>query len=366
LGKTQTSSRDLTLDAWRAVLILSVMVFHYTVRWAPPFAPVDYYRYSTAYPPALEVLRYAVHIFFVISGVVITMTLYRCKGPLDFAFRRFARLFPVYVVAASVSFVLTRLFLPDFAVSFTDYLKNLTMLAANFGGRYVDGVFWSLAVEVKFYFWMAISYWLLKDRFWVGAIAVAVAGMVIDRVWHGFADKVLIQPYVSFFLWGIALRLTLFEKKMRAGLLTAIVGLIAYALNWQAITLMEQPSLIANLFVLAMVGVFVVTIVVRTFALPFLALLGRWSYALYLIHENIGLMIIRALKHAGAADLVAQVCAALGCIGASALLFYLLERPTERWLRSVFAKLQTAAAALLAPRLGNAAPGPDAQPPSSA
>jgi peptidoglycan/LPS O-acetylase OafA/YrhL len=337
---TQTSTRDLTLDAWRALLILSVMAFHYTVRWAPPLAPVDSYGYASVYPPALELLKYAVHVFFVISGVVITMTLYRCKGPIDFAVRRFARLFPTYFVAASIIFVLTRIYLPDLSVSFVDYLKNLSMMAENLGARYVDGVFWSLAVEVKFYFWMAVSYWVLRDRFWIGAVVVAVAGMGLNRIWHGFADQVLIQPYISFFLWGIALRLVLFESKIWAGAVTALVGVCAYALNAGFISLDNGPSWAANLFVLATIALLVVTVVTRTLALPFLALLGRWSYALYLIHENIGLMVIRALKQVGASDVLAQLGAALTCISGSALLFYLIEQPAERMLRKAFARLQ--------------------------
>lgn len=334
----------MTLDAWRAALILSVLVFHYTVRWAPPLHSANSYGFSGSYPPALELLRYAVHIFFVISGVVITMTLYRCKGFLDFAFRRFARLFPAYATAATVIFVLTHLFLPSFSVSFIDYLKNLTMIPANLGGQYVDGVFWSLAVEVKFYFWMAVSYWAFKDGFWIGAIVLALAGIGIDHFWHGFADQVLIQPYISFFLWGIALRLALFEQKPRAAAATALVGLLAYSLNWQYITMLDQPSVVANLFVLAMVALLVFTVVVQTFAIPVLALLGRWSYALYLIHENIGLIVIRALKYLGAPDLIAQVSATLVCIGGAALLFYAVEQPAERMLRNGYNRLTAAAA----------------------
>jgi len=155
---------------------------------------------------------------------------------------------------------------------------------------------------------------------------------------------VLIQPYISFFLWGIALRLAVFENKPLPAVVTALVGFCAYALNWRSLTLNGDASVLANLFVLTMITLLVASVLVQTFASPLLALLGRWSYALYLIHENIGLIIIRALKHAGAADIVAQLGAMLACIAGSALLFYIVEQPAERLLRQGFARLQTAAA----------------------
>jgi peptidoglycan/LPS O-acetylase OafA/YrhL len=92
---------------------------------------------------------------------------------------RVRRLYPAYWVACTLCFVAVRLFRPAFGavgsssifdVSLRDYCYNLTMLQTFFGVRDVDGAYWTLAVEITFYF--LVSLWLVQaPRAGAGGVA---------------------------------------------------------------------------------------------------------------------------------------------------------------------------------------------------
>src|ERR1700731_2109574 len=90
--------RNNTIDAFRGIAILGVLLFHYLVRWAPPWYGINLYGYRRVYPDALVLGALGVYLFFVISGLVITMTVLRSGSALEFVVRRFARLYPAFLV----------------------------------------------------------------------------------------------------------------------------------------------------------------------------------------------------------------------------------------------------------------------------
>ena len=111
--------RIAELDVLRGVAAVWVMLFHYTVRW-----------FEQPGPPQSPFGEYAVHLFFMISGFVIFMTLRNTRTGADFVVSRFSRLYPAYWAAVLVTAsVMT--FIPPFAksaVTFPQVAVNLTML----------------------------------------------------------------------------------------------------------------------------------------------------------------------------------------------------------------------------------------------
>src|SRR5689334_5092656 len=82
------SKRLLELDALRGIAVLGVMFFHYTT------------LYMSAYDPTPTLFdfcfgQHGIHLFFIISGFVIYMTLEK-SSPMDFIVSRFSRLYPAY------------------------------------------------------------------------------------------------------------------------------------------------------------------------------------------------------------------------------------------------------------------------------
>jgi peptidoglycan/LPS O-acetylase OafA/YrhL len=325
------------IDSWRAIAILAVMAFHYLVRFAPPAQAEDAYGFDYAYPQLLELGRYGVQVFFVISGMVITMTLLRSRNALDFAFRRFARLYPAFVVCMTFSFAFVALFGPAyFRVGASDYLGNLTLLADRFGFNFVDGAYWSLAVEVEFYAYAAAAWLLLGERFWLGLIGLGLLGAMAARIDQHNADLILLARHMPYFLAGIAAWFVLKEQRRAAGAWLAFTAAALYLAQIDTLTLLGQPSQLCAVAVAVSVATLVVS-VATDLSHPALAWIGRISYPLYLIHQNVGVSIIQHLK-AFAPDWMAVGAA----FGASVLLAWAchrwVEQPTAARLSALWAR----------------------------
>jgi peptidoglycan/LPS O-acetylase OafA/YrhL len=80
------------------------------------------------------------------------MTLLKIEKPIDFIVTRFIRLYPIFWIAVIFTFSIVSIFqLENRSVSFTDMLLNLSMIPALLNTPYVDGVYWTLLFELKFY-----------------------------------------------------------------------------------------------------------------------------------------------------------------------------------------------------------------------
>ena len=91
-------NKILFLDGLRGIAILMVVIWH-----AYGSAYAEYLPYGDQYNVIpIRFFGFGVHLFFIISGFVILMTLERCSTLLDFALRRWLRLFPAMLVASVI------------------------------------------------------------------------------------------------------------------------------------------------------------------------------------------------------------------------------------------------------------------------
>lgn len=332
-------ARNSTIDSFRGLSILLVIAFHYLVRWAPPFYPTTIYGYSATYSPMWELGRFGVEFFFVISGTVISLTIERSRNVLDFACKRFSRIYPALLFACLLTFPIANAFgSAPLHRSVTDIISSLLMLPAilpsKYHFQYVDGVYWSLAVEFKFYAAVAIAFYFLERRFWMGLIAFGALGSVGAAVLPNLADKVFIHQYISFFLFGVAIAQWHFSRNNRAAMLCLLTSVIFFLENIQYLTLQDQPSTVAAIFV-ASGMVLIAACICLEIPLNWrpLVLVGQASYSLYLVHQNIGLVIIQNLKSLGASDAIATGAACVSSVLLALLMFRLIEGPAQRLLR---------------------------------
>ena len=319
--------RNEVIDGFRGVAILAVLAFHYLVRWAPPAHGVNLYGYKGAFPSWLQIGSYGVHLFFVISGMVIAMTVLRSGSVRDFAVRRFARLWPALVVAATATWAVIGLAgPPEFHRSPADYVASLTFLAADLRHQPIDGAYWSLAVEVKFYAITAAAFLVLRQRFWIGMAAVGLVSGLAAITGHG--DKLLFAIYWPYFLAGMAGWYWLFER--RAGIAALLGGeaAVLFAISNPGLV----PSATLLVAVIAMFGL------IRLGApAPVLAPLGRISYSLYLLHQELGVIVIRALTDRGCPDLAACLITAAGMIALAWASWRFVETPGAKLIRRLAA-----------------------------
>jgi peptidoglycan/LPS O-acetylase OafA/YrhL len=356
------------IDCYRGVAILSVLLFHFTVALTPPFEPNDAYGFAQRYPTWLEAGRYGVHLFFVISGLVISMTLVRSSGVADFAWKRFARIYPTYFVAATATLLLGAL--TGFYIGgdrLSDYFATLTMAAPHLGRTWVDPVFWSLLVEVKFYVLVALAFAVLKTRFWIGVAAYALGAAAVAHSHQWSAHVWLISDELPFFLLGMGAWFGCFEQGRRFAAAACIaLGLALYAYySWglpgpcnpvARVCMQFDGSWVAHGYLGLTAGSMLVLLFagVRGGWAP-LAWVGRISYSLYLSHALLGVDAIRLAKRAGAPDLAATAAAMLVSVAAGAALFYLVEEPSHQYLKQAGRRLIERARRKPAAGIGRAA-----------
>jgi len=133
------------LDVLRFFAALSVVFYHMTYRlnesalftWLQPFTKFGYL---------------GVDVFFIISGFVILWSAVGRSVP-DYLISRVARLYPSFWVAILVTSATMLVIRPERLQPLWAIAANFTMLPGYIvGNHYVDGVYWTLAVELKFYF----------------------------------------------------------------------------------------------------------------------------------------------------------------------------------------------------------------------
>ena len=336
-------SRLTQLDGLRAVAALAVVAFHYTTR----FDQIFHHVAPTGFEFPLGYL--GVNLFFAISGFVIYMTLDGIRAPLDFVISRFSRLFPTYWIAVALTWVIvSTVGLRGYGVTWKEAVINLSMLQSFFAVRDVDGVYWSLQVELLFYVWMLVLWVLGLLRYsvaiCVGWVAIAGATTLVEILWGmkvSFALKhFLLLEWMPWFVLGMIAYLTLRERTF--GLKHGFVVLTAVA----AIAVRNHtPSTIAAIVVFGIVWA-ASRRKLRLLEWKPLVFFGMISYPLYLVHEQIGWIVIAKIETQLAAPWFAILSALLCVTVLATLLHNFVEMPGSRNIRKIYKKSNYASSTL--------------------
>lgn len=327
-------ARLVEVDALRGVAAMAVVLFHYTTRFVELYGTVG--RPSLAVPYG----HFGVNLFFVISGFVIFMTLERTRRPMDFVVSRFSRLFPAYWVSVAVTFaVVSWAGLPGKEVTGLQALGNGLMLHGILGIPHVDGVYWTLQVELFFYAWMLLL-------FVTGSLGkvhaallvfigvrllyhVAAVGFGVDLPWR--VSQVLIASYIPWFALGVCV----YQAARAQSLPPAVLLTGGVAVTCLAIVDGWVIGLLALVFA-ALVWA-AASGRARWLGNPVLAFLGTISYPLYLLHENIGWVVQRAVQAQGWSFDASIAAALMVAVGVSTVLTFTVERPVMRAIRRWYA-----------------------------
>jgi len=334
-------SRLHGVDALRGVAAILVMLFHYTTRYEEKFGHVS--------PPAFEVSwgYLGVNLFFMIICFVIFMTLERTQRPADFLVSRFSRLFPAYWVAAMVTYAIVQL-TPELGknVSPMAAIGNALMFHGLLGIPNVDGVYWTLEIELLFY-WAIFLLWLTvgfkaPERWLAKWLALAIAGAALQRV--GFAlpyivSRAFILSYIPYFALGVLLYLYFVRRTFRWRV-EGLLGVLALL----AIDLIDAPARLLWTFAFLVLFVLVAFRWQTSAAVRALARVGIVSYPLYLLHETLGWSLIHRLE---AHRIGPNVAIAISCAVALALasaLHFTVEAPAMTAIRRAWRRSPTSAA----------------------
>jgi peptidoglycan/LPS O-acetylase OafA/YrhL len=307
--------RILILDGFRVVAIVLVMLFHYYSRFLN-----THYSYKIDIPTIFNYGYLGVEFFFIISGFVISNTLSKCNSFIDYIQKRFVRLIPAMIICSFITFLFITFF--DSNNIFANSKSSINLIISNtfisplllnsiFSSNisYIDGAYWSLWVEIIFYFFAGFLYFFNSKNFLKNFSIFVFIGVILNFYYINVGFQ---EPTSNYFskqiYYGFLLLFNVF-KFFEYGL-WFLIGVILKELyynksNTKLLVYMSFIFFIQTLFVLNFY-----TILFSSFSYTFLLLfiykpkyisflgtrifskIGVASYSIYLLHQNIGVLII--------------------------------------------------------------------------
>lgn len=341
------SRRIAYLDGHRGLAIVSVVLFHAYARW-PDLVP-----YGDQYKPLFKFGWLGVQLFFLISGFVIFMTLEKCFSVREFLFRRWLRLFPAMLVCSLLIFFSGSLFQerPFGPPTIAGMLPGLLFIepswfkhAFDLHVMPIEGVFWSLYVEFKFYVIASLLYFrigrarLISLLFALNAFAFLVHALV--QHYPGTItislDKIAYALSLEHFGWFAAgASAYCFVRTNDNRWFVASIALATYSAV--VLRLGDVPNTVAALLVAAFfLASLVIDLLKKLLENQAIQFLGFISYPLYLLHENIMVASIIKLDRVGAA--VPQISYPLVPLVGLCWLSYFVAKYIEPHIKDILAK----------------------------
>lgn len=305
-----TGGRIDHLDGLRGVAIVSVVLFHYC---GPTYAAILGCN-SGIFSPLVARGWVGVQLFFLISGFVILMTLEKSRAFGPFLYHRWLRLFPGMLIA-TIALVLfnaaTDMPGPHPMRNWLDLIPGLFFVSpsvlhavTHLDIQPLDGVFWTLYTEMGFYVVFGALYFAAGWR-------VAVCAMVVLSVATSTGDTALammgvsqslrrvVEPmeWMNMHLYGWFASGALFYKARQnksaalfnwglvLGIATAMTQASVIPLQW---TERAVLILVVVLFATAQVSRALQSALAGRIVMFF----GSISYALYLLHNEVGVSLI--------------------------------------------------------------------------
>lgn len=298
-GDNMSNNRVNEIDLLRFIAALAVVLYHYTFRGhaADNLSIMPY-------PLLSHVAKYGflgVELFFMISGFVILMT--AANGSLkSFVVSRIVRLYPAFWACCTLTFIFTlAIGAPYFFTNPHDYLVNMTLLSGFLGVPSMDGVYWSLFIEIRFYTLVALLLIIKRIHQAQLFLTLWLALTVIYEIFniHHLNDVFIVKyaPYfiagsVFYLIWSQGLtiaRILLIAGSWLLALKISIAGLAETNKHYNTIMNEGIVGSIISLFFIVMLLVSLRK--TGSFGQMRWITLGALTYPFYLLHQQIGFMI---------------------------------------------------------------------------
>jgi len=291
--------RSNVIDYYRALSILLVTTYHIQMSFGHDSYPLPF-GFNLFAPMGNGWI--GVGIFFIISGYCMGMSTAKdmtsgvtLKNSSMYLFKRFLRIAPAYSVSIIIWFLLINyLSIRERSTGFFDIATHVLFIHNLWPDTIysISGVYWSIGVEMQFYF--ALPFVILIAGTWIKRAAIFTISLVMTfSVYHSdLSDvyKVGLPNYMSLFIFGWILyeyRTRFFNiiSKLRIGFILLLIALIMLFYKGDSYNNHEKiyELVISTLFGLSMIyfankpslwkGCFLSDVV---------SLIGRASFSIYL------------------------------------------------------------------------------------
>ena len=360
--RTEPSQKVEFANTLRGLACLSVVFAHYAgVFWEAPVAVVSLtglptYQITADQMPALNWFDNAipnlqwgplgVAIFFLISGFVIPYSLNR-QSFVQFLLNRVFRIWPTYVCGFAVTAVAISVGCWMFASTVPFNSRDLLIHALPglrdvVGGRNIDGIIWTLEIEVKFYALCALSaVWFRKSSpavfalpVLIGVLALAVAPYIpgmSPTLAQWTTMYVNLSQYLVYMYIGVAFHFlhagSLHPKQIVAWMAT--LGLLV-CLIWSNSPYKASFPIAWNYAIAVCLFGWAMSYPNLLRSNRLLDAIAAISYPLYVVHGVAGYVLMRSFLSMGMAPWLNILLTACAATAVAYLLHVIVEVPTQK------------------------------------
>ncbi len=283
---------------------------------------------------------FGVALFFLISGFVIPFALER-QSNLEFAIGRIFRIWPTYIAGLCVSLISLALAAFIFNIPFLPTTKSIlsnALLIFDFtGDSSIDGVAWTLLIEIKFYLFMMLVPNLLRDK-WKCYFAIVIMFTLYAWIIHHFANNIFkhlsqLMMFLTYMFIGVCFNLV-YRKKMKRLIfgLISLVFLFTFFLQGYFNHYMFPGHITLWLAYIAAYLVFFVFYVLQN-KIVFPKIFNRLadiSYPLYVSHSIFGWVYLRVFLSYFNYPTLALLTCLIFVLSNAYILHKLIEVPSNR------------------------------------
>ncbi|ALF54336.1 hypothetical protein ACX27_18205 [Nostoc piscinale CENA21] len=336
-----------TLDHWRGIAALWVMLFHgFGTTFDKSLHPLVEIIKSIAAPGWL-----GVHIFFVISGYCITASVYKLilKGGSSWAFlqTRILRLMPTYWIAFLLTLSLNIISSPFNKVNLADaipssweiWFGNLFLIQPYLNVPFYVVVYWSLVVEIGFYLIVA-TLLIIRNKISQNLSLFLGLFLAFMAIFMPHDSKLGWIRYWSEFVCGSLVFTALFAKHKNhtyhQNLSITLIMILGATGAWIHLIHDQNQLWFSSIFAIIIYLLYGFDNIINSINLiNWLKYFGLISYSLYLLHVPFQGRVVnlgtRFIPVDSIMILVLQVLGWAVAITISIIFFKLVEKPLNNW-----------------------------------
>ncbi|MCJ0742439.1 acyltransferase family protein [Pedobacter montanisoli] len=312
------------IDAFRGLAALAVCVHHFAGGTLLP--ENNFLRIIASYG------HLGVYIFFILSGFVLPLSMYKSNYRIDkfhlFVTKRLLRLDPPYLISIVIILCLNYLSTLSSHYKGDDFIFNAKQLAlhfaylnAFFNEKWLNPVFWTLAIEFQFYLLIAFVFPLLRNKISFYFVIVTLAAISLSSESYSFIIK-----FLPFFLLGM-LMFKFYVREISKSILILSISLIYLLIGYKFGLIYVVSALLPLLII--------INIEIKN---KILVTLGHFSYSLYLLHVPIGMRMIHVIEiftdNIGLRVLMLFIVTVI-MVGISYIYYLIIEKPSIRLSKKI-------------------------------
>lgn len=250
---------------------------------------------------------------------------------LTFLLKRILRLSPPYWISIFLCILLWYLsaMVPGFLgkqpdISIFPVLVHFIYIKSFFSYTWLNPVFWTLEIEIQYYLWIALLFPLISNHnFWIRILTIVTFACLAFII----PSEKLLFHFLPCFTAGIVV----FQFHRR------LIGVFQLGLQMVILSLVSVLVLGPIISCVTLLSSLIICFLKLNFPKQ-LIYLGTISYSLYLVHVPIGGKVVNlGTRFAHNVPVVIMVLglAVVFSLIAAHLLYYIVERPSQRWSAAI-------------------------------